>query len=91
MFRNPYAPDFFPFFSCFMVFMIIVFVADAILRGIALWRAARANQVPWFIALMVLNTMGILPIIYLSFFAEKPLYKTNSKQTTKKPARRKSR
>jgi hypothetical protein len=34
-------------------------------KGIALWRAARNNQVGWFIALLVINSVGILPIIYL--------------------------
>jgi predicted permease len=34
-------------------------------KAIALWRAARKGQRNWFIALIVLNTVGILPIVYL--------------------------
>lgn len=34
-------------------------------KGWALWRSARLGQKPWFIALLVLNTAGILEIIYL--------------------------
>jgi hypothetical protein len=34
-------------------------------RGMALWRAGRNNQKNWFIALLLINSIGILPIIYL--------------------------
>jgi len=41
---------------------------DLTWRGFALWNAARSNKSGWFIALIVLNTVGILPIVYLLFF-----------------------
>jgi len=34
-------------------------------KGLALWRAGRNNQKYWFIALLVLNTMGIFEMIYV--------------------------
>lgn len=34
-------------------------------KGMGLWRAGRNNQPGWFIAILLLNTAGILPIIYL--------------------------
>ena len=37
-------------------------------KGIALWKAARNNQKYWFIAMLVLNTAGILPILYIYIF-----------------------
>ena len=40
-------------------------------KGLALWRAAKNSQKYWFMALLVVNTMGILEIIYLKFFAKK--------------------
>lgn len=33
-------------------------------KGLALWRAARRGESAWFIVLMILNTAGILEIIY---------------------------
>ena len=42
-------------------------------KGIALWRAATLRQRNWFIAMLILNTMGILEIVYLFRFAEKKL------------------
>ena len=34
-------------------------------KGMALWRAAKNNDTGWFIALLLINTLGILEIIYL--------------------------
>jgi hypothetical protein len=40
-------------------------IFDLILRGFALWKSAKKDQNMWFIALLVVNSMGILPLIYL--------------------------
>ena len=40
-------------------------------KGIALWKSARRSEMIWFIALLVLNTLGILEIIYIFFVAGK--------------------
>jgi len=40
-------------------------------KGVALWKAARSEHKWWFIALLVLNTMAILEIIYIFFFSGK--------------------
>jgi len=40
-------------------------------KGIALWKSARNNQLTWFVFLFILNTAGILEIIYIAFFQEK--------------------
>lgn len=45
--------------------LIIAMIWDLTWKLIALWRAARNNQKGWFIALGILNTLGILPIVYL--------------------------
>jgi len=37
-------------------------------KGYGLWKAGRNNQKYWFVALVVLNTLGILDIAYVSFF-----------------------
>jgi methionyl-tRNA synthetase len=34
-------------------------------KGLALWRAARLQQIGWYIALLIINTVGIFEIIYL--------------------------
>ena len=40
-------------------------------KGIALWKAARLSQKYWFIALLVVNTLAILEIIYIFAVAKK--------------------
>lgn len=40
-------------------------------KGIALWKAARLSHKWWFVVLLVLNTVGILEIIYIFFVAKK--------------------
>lgn len=34
-------------------------------KGWALWRAARLSQAGWYVALLIINTVGIFEIIYL--------------------------
>lgn len=34
-------------------------------KGFALWHASRNNHRNWFIALMIVNSIGILPMLYL--------------------------
>lgn len=50
---------------------VVLTIWSLIWKGIALWKAARLSDKRWFIALMVVNTAGILEIIYIYFFAEK--------------------
>lgn len=40
-------------------------------KAIALWKAARNKQLAWFIVILVFNTLGILPIVYILFFQKK--------------------
>ena len=40
-------------------------------KGVALWKAARNSHKGWFIALLVVNTLAILEIIYIFYFAKK--------------------
>jgi len=42
-------------------------------KGIALWRSAKLEQKNWFVAILILNTVGILEIVFLFFFAKKKL------------------
>lgn len=40
-------------------------------KGTALWKAAQNSSKPWFIVLLLVNTVGILEIIYIFFFSKK--------------------
>lgn len=47
----------------------LIVVWTMIWKGLALWRSAGLRQKWWFIALLVVNTMGILEILYLYVFS----------------------
>ena len=49
----------------------LIAVWDMIWKGIALWKAGRNNQLVWYLCVLIFNTVGILPIIYLTFFQKK--------------------
>ncbi|MBD3282193.1 MAG: hypothetical protein GF387_01125 [Candidatus Portnoybacteria bacterium] len=40
-------------------------------KGVALWRAARKNDLGWFIAILILNTLAILEIVYIFAFSKR--------------------
>ena len=40
-------------------------------KGVALWKAAKNSHLGWFIALLVLNTVAVLEMIYIFFFSKK--------------------
>lgn len=51
-------------------FIIAALVWAIAWKGLALWHSARRGQYWWFIILLVVNTLGILEIIYLFFVAK---------------------
>lgn len=40
-------------------------------KGVALWKAAKNAQKWWFIALLVINTLAVLEILYIFIFSKK--------------------
>lgn len=48
-------------------FMLVTLLAlwSAIWKGIALWKAARRDQMGWYVALFIIPTAGLLEVIYV--------------------------
>jgi hypothetical protein len=55
-----------------LIFLLIVW--SLFWKGIALWKAVKSNQKGWFVALLLINTVGILEILYI-FAIDKKLKK----------------
>lgn len=53
-------------------FIVLIYIS-VLLKGVALWRAGTQRQRNWFIALLVINLVGILELVYLFKFSKKPL------------------
>ena len=54
--------------SVLIPILILLTIWDGVWKAIGMWKSARNNQLPWFICIAIFNTIGILPIVYLSFF-----------------------
>jgi len=46
-------------------------------KGVALWKAARNSDKYWYIAMLVINTVGILEIVYIFLFSNKKKQKNS--------------
>lgn len=57
------------------VFYLVV-IWSLIWKGLALWRAAKNDSKVWYVVLLVLNTVGIVEILYYFVFGKKRTEKT---------------
>jgi hypothetical protein len=56
-----------------MWLFFILYLWSLLWKGLALWRSAKLKQRNWFVGILVLNTAGILEIVYLFIFATKKM------------------
>jgi hypothetical protein len=58
--------------SPFELALIVTLVFWTIVwKGFGLWIAAQENKKVWFLSILILNTFGILDLIYIFFFSKK--------------------
>ena len=50
-----------------IVLMLTIWIL--VWKGLALWKAAQRQEKAWFVVLLVLNTIGLLDILYLFVFS----------------------
>ena len=68
----------------FSLLLVALLVWSLIWKGIALWKAARNEHKAWYIVMLILNTVGILEIVYIFFFS-KPKAKQENPKSQSKP------
>ena len=66
--------------------VIVMLIWSAVWKIVALWKSARNKHIVWFIVLILINTVGILEILYIFVFS-----KCCKKKAPKSRARRKKR
>jgi len=72
-------------FTPLMIFSIaLIMLWDMIWKLIGMWKAARKGSAVWFVALMIFNTFGILPILYVYVFSEMKKHRTFRKVRRKR-------
>ena len=52
------------------LWFIALFLWTVSWKGMALWRAARLERKEWFIPLLLINTLGVLEILYIYVFSQ---------------------
>ena len=67
----------------FGMFLIPIMIWGLFWKGWALWRAAKNDSKVWFVVLLLLNTLGILEILYLFVFGKEKIVKVTPKKTKK--------
>ncbi len=53
------------------ILVVVLTIWSLIWNGFGLWYSARNRQKIWFVLILLLNTLGILPIIYIFFFRKR--------------------
>jgi len=57
-------------YPTYLIFVIMAFFLWTIpWKAMALWKSARKGQVAWFVFFVLVNTVGIMEILYLKFIS----------------------
>lgn len=59
------------FFREWWPLFAIAVIWTLVWKGMALWKAARRGENVWFVVLLIVNTLGILDILYIYVFTKK--------------------
>ncbi|MBP9820575.1 hypothetical protein KBC85_00345 [Candidatus Saccharibacteria bacterium] len=54
-----------------LVYVILIGLWSLVWKAFALWKAAGQKDKVWFVALIILNTLGILDILYIFVFSKR--------------------
>lgn len=66
------------------IIWVLVIIWDVVWRGIAMWRTAQQKKKIWFVVLLLINSVGILPLIYLLFIEKGEVFGKKKKSKKKK-------
>lgn len=75
----PFSPGIFFGFGSLIMLGLIIWILYW--KGMALWKSARKGDKYWFIAFLIINTVGILEILYIYVFSKK----SENKEELNKP------
>ena len=69
--------------------LAVYFIWELVWKCIAMWKAARRNSPTWFVVLLLVNSGGILSILYVYLFSEMKFDEIKDKKSPKKRKKRK--
>jgi len=76
--------------SSLIFFTGLIAIWTLVWKGLALWKSAGKKQPIWFVILLVVNTLGILEILYLFIFSKMGKNKKEKKKKTNSKSKSKS-
>lgn len=81
------------FFGIDSGWIFVMVVWSLIWKGLALWKSARLKNTVWFVLFMILQTVGILEILYLFVFSKpkSPVMATTKKVSVNRVSKAKKR
>jgi hypothetical protein len=72
-----------------LALMTILAVWTFAWKGVALWKSAKKDHLIWFVVFLIVNTLGVLEILYIFIFSKfGDEYSRKREVKAKKPARR---
>lgn len=66
----------------FIIGIILLAVWSIIWKGLALWKSAKNQHKVWFIIMLIVNTVGILEILYYFIFSKPKNLNQNNAPTS---------
>lgn len=60
-----------------------IMIWSLVWKGLALWESVKKNHKIWFILLLILNTVGILEILYIYVFSKMEVFNKTKESKTK--------
>lgn len=70
--------------STAIIILTLVSIWALVWKGFALWKASKKNHLIWFIVLLIINTIGILEILYIYIFSKMNLRRKTKEVKSKK-------
>lgn len=68
----------------FVWLFVLIIIWSYVWKLLALWKSARKGSVVWFIILALINTVGILEILYIFVFSKIKCHVTKGKKKKRK-------
>jgi hypothetical protein len=65
------------------IVLSIIIIWTLIWKGLALWKSVKRNDKAWFIVILIINTVGILEILYIYVFSKMELFNKTDKNKIK--------
>lgn len=53
-----------------LALFIVLMIWSLVWKGLALWKSAQLGKKWWFVALLLINTLGVLEILYIFVFSK---------------------